>query len=159
LRQSTGHWFYSAMQRAAPHFSSVLVRIQAGQKMANIVWEFYYSGDAFGFERGFADLLFVAQNNAESRLRTGIHPHDIPLAAKRRDIGAALRVASGSRSLGSNPRGGAGALTGDSGSIRLPRDRQSLGNPASRFLNFRCAFRRSPAFHRQPRPLRLHRAL
>ena len=69
------------------HFSSVLVRIQAGQKMANIVWEFHYSGDAFGFERGFADLLFVAQNNAESRLRTGIHPHDIPLAAKRGDIG------------------------------------------------------------------------
>ena len=51
--------------------------------MANIVWQFYYSGDAFGFECGFADLLFVAQNNAESRLRTGIQAHDVPLAAKR----------------------------------------------------------------------------
>ena len=55
--------------------------------MANIVWEFYYSGDTFGFECGFADLLFVAQNNAESRLCTGIHPHDVALAAKRGDIG------------------------------------------------------------------------
>jgi len=55
--------------------------------MANIVWESYYSGDAFGFERGFADLLFVAQNNAESRLRTSIHTDDVPLATKRSDIG------------------------------------------------------------------------
>jgi hypothetical protein len=56
--------FYSLCSELRPHFDSVLVRIETRQKMANIVWEFHYGGDAFGFQRGFADLLFVPQNNA-----------------------------------------------------------------------------------------------
>jgi hypothetical protein len=41
LRQSTDIGFTLLCGELRAHFSSVLVRIQAGQKMANIVWEFH----------------------------------------------------------------------------------------------------------------------
>ena len=68
-----------------PHFGSVLIRVKACREMAKIVWESYDSGNPFGFERSFADLPFVAQDNSESRLRAGIHAHNVRFAIMREE--------------------------------------------------------------------------
>ena len=58
-------------------FGSVLVGIAAGKEVEDMAFEFDEVSDALVFERRFADLAFVVQDQPEASLGAGIHANDV----------------------------------------------------------------------------------